>query len=427
MVKTSTVFLFIGIFLLILFLAILIGMLTQNVKQTADISPPPTVYTWGDESKGPDPNKNTCQVYKFEGQNISINGKMVYISPNPTFDRKVLDEKQGEPLSSHKCLLPGYIEARQVQHTCMNRQGGVDPQGTSQCWTFNEGKVDVGETEIFYTDRNCAKIPPCQGVINTITFGTFNHNYPNQNVCLSNNNPTISTQCNPKESDNMFLINRIMPGGTSATSDNNSQNGPLAKITSINDNYMNYCLSIGTTMNQYQYIKPNFSVTGFPGYDLVLDQTCKLTPGMIEPGYNWLICGNTSIKFSTLYDKKFDIPYIMVWIQNLDISKIPFYTPYKNYSIGQESLMHYFYDMDNVFVYGALQKVGHSNLSGSVIPFNFFIDILGDIYYDEPIMEYLMDYTSHFQVQTMSINLWNSLFYSSICNPYNIDLNCYVN
>ena len=108
-----------------------IGLGVRNApKKAADQISFSIPSVWGSPMKGPNKDKNICQLYQFESDIVDIGGIPTVIQGTPTFDSQILDNLQGQNILT-TCLDPDQIIARQLEHNCIAPTGASDPQTTN--------------------------------------------------------------------------------------------------------------------------------------------------------------------------------------------------------------------------------------------------------------------------------------------------------
>ena len=285
-----------SIFIIILTIALGIGWWIRNNDRPTPA--PPNKYSaplvWGKATAGPNPAKNTCQLYQFPTAIADVDGVPTAIPGTPTFDANILNGLTGRanyPL----CLDSDQVMAQQVQHTCTAPNGVVDGSIT-RCFLLSGGTTGLGGTEVFYTDSECFNVPPCAGELSLVSVN-FQAPTVDDIFCIQQSgtgaNATMQP-CNPSIPNQLFRITRINPGqNPNALQPGQGQNGLLAQIL---DRDSGLCLVAGnaTTTTTYNpaYLTPIDSGCSGPEQTLsgtnVILGPCTGSTGL-APGYVWVL------------------------------------------------------------------------------------------------------------------------------------------
>lgn len=344
-----------AIFIIILTVALGLGWWIRNGVRSTPASPSPfsSVTVWGKPTPGPDPAKNSCQLYQFPTALADIGGISTAIPGTPTLNPTVLNRLSGHPVNP-SCLDSDQIIAQEVQHTCTAPQGVVNGSIT-RCFLINGGTTGLGGSETYFTTAGCANIPACAGQLSLISVNfqapgvTGIHCLQSQGIGQN----IAAAPCNPSNPDQLFRVTRINPGQNPASlQPGQAQNGI---ITQILDRNTGLCVVPGTgtasTIYDPTYLTPiDSACTGsqqtlsggnvilgpctggsFPGYVWALLPSvpyCPLTGGC--PGCTGCIgchrvsgsiscagcagCGGTS---------PFPTPPQIIDIANINVSDIP--------------------------------------------------------------------------------------------------------
>lgn len=317
------------IILIILAITFGIGWWIRNRSDTAPKSP--TKYSaplvWGNPIPGPNPDKNSCQLYQFPTAVVNIDGVFTAVPGTPTFDPNILDNLTGELLHP-QCVDTDQIIARQVQHTCTGPFGVAD-RATSRCFLLRGGTTGIGGSEVYYTNSQCLNIPPCAGQLSLVSLNYQAPKVPDI-FCLQNdNNVTMSMEpCNPQNPNQLFRVTRTNPGqNPNSLQPGQGQNGLLAQILNRNTGL---CVMPGTGTS---------STIFDPNYLTPVDGNCVGTPVTVQgtniiqgactggefPGYVWgflpsvLYCSLTG---GCTGNEALTVPPQIVYVDNLDFSRI---------------------------------------------------------------------------------------------------------
>jgi len=283
-----------GIIILVLFFVVIgIGWYIRNnrIISSNDLNIFSAPLGWSQPVPGPNPNKNTCQLYTFPASTATINNNEVIVPGNPTLNRTVLDNIAGFtdiPL----CIDSDQILAQQQQHTCIEVVGAVDGAIT-RCNLISGGTTGLGGTDTFYSNSGnipgaCPGITQCPGQLAVIS---INYQVPNAPIiqCIQangpNNNVTINT-CDPSNSDQLLKLTLINPGeDPTILSSNEGTDGIIGQIL---DRSTNLCITKGqnTIVSEYNFSFWDQEGTNFSynGNNVILD-SCTGGP---YPGYDWL-------------------------------------------------------------------------------------------------------------------------------------------
>lgn len=286
-----------AIFIIILMLVLGIGWWIRNTTPTHPTQPPVFVppLGWSSPVPGPDPDKNTCQLYQFPTVVVDINGVPTAIPGTPTFNTKILNNLMGES-TYPQCLDTDQIMAQQVEHTCTNPAGVTG--GTSRCFLIEGGTTGLGGTEVYYTNtslkngQGCPNIPACSGQLSLVS---INFQAPGVTgiFCLQSNgtgaNITMEP-CNPANPDQLFRVTRVNPGqNPNSLRPGQGQNGLIAQIL---HRETNLCVVPGnsttTTLYDPSYLTPIDNACVGP-VESVAGTNVVLGPctGGVFPGYIW--------------------------------------------------------------------------------------------------------------------------------------------
>lgn len=294
------------IFVILLLIAIGVGWWLRNHGTPDPV--PPNIYNaplgWGKPVAGPDPDKNTCQLYTFPSGLVDIGDPPVptAVPGTPTYSASVLSGLAGVT-GYPSCIDTDQIIAQQVQHTCTAPAGVVEGQITL-CDLQTGGTTGLGGTEIFYTNSNCSVIPSCAGEISLLS---LNYGAPEAPImCLQNNGEgelMTMALCDPAQDNQLFRITRVNPGQNPASLiPGQEQNGAFAQIL---DRSTGLCLQPATQTTEWQYDPATSGNTGCtgnvdPGPQLALGLTmgsCTGPTGVTGPtglgsgfpGYDWAL------------------------------------------------------------------------------------------------------------------------------------------
>lgn len=279
---------------IISFIVILLGLIGIGwwIKNKIPNPSPPNEFTnplvWSQPTPGPDPKKNTCQLYQFPS--INLNGTI--IPGTPTFDSNILNKLTGQ-LKYPMCLDTDQIIAQQLQHTCIAPRGVVDGSIT-RCFLMDGSIGKLGDKEIYYSNSQCFNVPPCPGRLSVVSLNFQAPGFSNI-YCLQKNglNANITmAPCDPSNENQIFRVTRIDPGqNPNSLKQGEGQNGLFAQIF---DRDTGLCVVPGnsttTTIYDPSYIHHVMSDCGgnpevIQGTNLVLGP-CK---GGIYPGYVWAL------------------------------------------------------------------------------------------------------------------------------------------
>ncbi len=262
---------------------------------------PPNKYSeplvWSTPVKGPNPEKNFCQLYQFPTVVADIEGIPTAIPGTPNFNSDVLNNLKGRAFYP-SCLDTDQIMAQQVSHTCTGPNGVLDDSIT-RCFLLNGGITGIGGSESYFTNSGCFNVAPCAGQVSLVSINFQAPTISNIN-CLQNHGTggTVTMEsCDPSISEQLFRVTRINPGeNPNSLQPGKGQNGLIAQIF---DRSTGLCLVPGnvttTTIYNPNYLTPiDSSCTGaseqFSGTNLVLGQ-CT---GGVFPGYLWALIPSVS-------------------------------------------------------------------------------------------------------------------------------------
>lgn len=321
----------VGIFILIFVLAVGIGWWLRNHGVGASTELPFSVDMWAQPTAGPDPNKNTCQLYTFPtSKTYNSAGVEVVIPGTPTFNSSVLNTLNGvagPPYPS--CIDSDQIWAMQFEHTCAptGTFDITDPE-LSLCYLLDGGKTGLGGTETFYSNTSpniqCPMSSVCPGQISVVS---VNYQVPGVTGIYCINRETGSSvtmqPCDPSQVTQIFRVTRtdvdlnpslLVPG--------KGQNGLLTQFLDRNSGL---CLTSGNNLID-TYYDPSYlyplgcsgSITAVTGIDVVMG-ACT---GGEYPGYVWGLFG--SMRYCPLGSTActFTPPQIS-YIGNVDITQMP--------------------------------------------------------------------------------------------------------
>jgi hypothetical protein len=226
-----------AIFIIILAAAIGLGWWIRNNFRSTPATPSPfsSVTVWGKPSPGPDPAKNSCQLYQFPTALVNIGGVPTAIPGTPSLNPTVLNSLTGH-VGNPICLDSDQIIAQEVQHTCTAPVGVVNGSIT-RCFLIDGGVTGLGGTETYFTTTGCLNIPACAGQLSLVS---INFQAPGVTgiFCLqqSGTGGTITmAPCNPSNPNQLFRVTRINPGQNPASlQPGQAQNGIIAQILDRN-------------------------------------------------------------------------------------------------------------------------------------------------------------------------------------------------
>lgn len=272
---------------------------------------PPSPYdaplVWGKPTKGPNEEKNFCQIYTFPTSIASLSPSSVLVPGNPTFNSEILDSLQGKSgttgttgitgsVKTSLCIDSDQMLAIQLQHTCIAPNGVVNGAIT-RCNLINGGTTGLGGTEIYYSNSGCSRTLLCPGAI---SFVSINYQAPGNPdfYCIQKQGPgnsVIMAPCNPPQTDvdsQLFRVTSINPGqNPSNLRPGQGQNGLLTQFL---DRDSGLCLVPGNTTLSTEYDPSYVGCTGasstFSGTNVVLGSCTGITgiTGSI-PGFVWLL------------------------------------------------------------------------------------------------------------------------------------------
>lgn len=280
-----------AIFIIILALVLGIGWWIRNTTPTHPQSPPLFVppLGWSSPSPGPNPDKNSCQLYQFPTVVVDINGIPTVVPGTPTLDSDILDNLTGRR-QYPRCVDTDQIIAQQVQHTCTD-PAGVTAGAPTRCFLIEGGTTGLGGTEVYYTNSGCLNIPPCNGQLSLVS---VNYQAPGVTgiFCLQSNgtgaNITMEP-CDPSNPDQLFRVTRINP---SQHPDNSQRQGQNGFFTQILHRDTGLCVLPGSettnTIYDPNYLTPIDSRCSGPTQS-VTGTNVILGPctGGVFPGYVW--------------------------------------------------------------------------------------------------------------------------------------------
>lgn len=280
----------VSVFIIILTIIVGIGWLIRNNTNTTPSSPNTSgsVFVWSKNTPGPNPNKNTCQLYEFPTGYIQLGGVPTAIPGAATFNSDILDNLQGNP-TYPRCLDPDQIMAQQVERKCIGLGGSDINNSITRCFLNNGGTTGLGGTEILYSNTNCFKLSPCAGILSLIS---INFQSPSNSdiYCIQNEgtgNNVIMNKCDPSNKTQLFRVTRINPGqDPGSLQPGQGQNGLIAQIL---DRNTGLCLvpgnSTGTSIYDPKYVGCSGPTQTFTGTNVVMGE-CT---GGIYPGYLWAL------------------------------------------------------------------------------------------------------------------------------------------
>lgn len=276
-------------FIVILTIALAIGWGIRN-NSIPTPAPPNTLsapLVWSVPIPGPNPSKNTCQLYEFPTGVLRSGGVSIAVPGNPTFNALLLDHLQGVS-TIPGCLDPDQILAQQVQHGCTAPIGVVDGAIT-RCFLIDGGTTGLGGSEVFYSNTNCLNISACPGVLSLVSLNFQSPSNPDI-FCIQDNgsgrNATMDF-CTPINTNQLFRVTRTNPGqNPNSLKPGQGQNGLIAQIL---DRNTGLCLVAGHSTTSSIYDPTYSGCTGsqqtFSGTNVVMGP-CT---GGIYPGYLWAL------------------------------------------------------------------------------------------------------------------------------------------
>lgn len=234
---------------------------------------------WGDFTKGPDPTKNTCQIYTFPTTQVTYKGVPVFDPPTPSLNPSSLNSMTGTPSAGGTCLDVDQIQAQQVTRRCE----GPDYQGErlTLCRRLDGTFIERGEKEVLYTSDNiggagsCTRRPRCPGQLALVAPGA-NINIFKRSCLKKVGTSTKLDTCAPVL-DQLFRVTRKDPGVTFLTSANPQNDGLLATIF---DRMSGLYLNAGTDVVTTKYFPPGGQAITFSGQNLVWTS---------DATFNWLV------------------------------------------------------------------------------------------------------------------------------------------
>lgn len=410
----------IAVIILILLLAIAIGWSLRNNRSPQPV--PPSQYTaplgWLPPTPGPDPDKNTCQIYTFPTGQVNVDGVPTALPGTPSLDANILNGLTGTainevvgPTGTDICLDTDQIAAQQLQHVCGNPARVADPSIT-RCDLMMGGTTGLGGVEVYYADTvgtkiegGCPKIPDCAGELSLVSIN-FGAPTSEEIKCLKTNGvglPVTMEICDPGDPDQLFRVTRINPGqNPNSIKPGRGQNGLFAQIL---DRRNNTCLTRGTATDAEstyrRQLSPNPGCQGgngtrIQGNDLTFAPCTTSstgttgTTGTVQlgsqfPGYNWALF--PSVVFPSTGSVS---PPQIFNIENLDFSTFPGGLT-GGITGGVQEIFDWFEDNNGQAIYygGEGFPVLPLRLDGNDLPIKFGIDVDGECYQQGFTAQYL--------------------------------------
>lgn len=303
------------IFVVVLVLAIGLGLYYRNRNVPNPEIPTPLFSTWLPPQPGPDPDKNTCQLYQFSTGIINVGSVPTVTPPNPTLNPDTLDNLIGSP-NIPDCLDSDRLVAQQVTRTCgfpPTPQRVIRTDLISRCRRLDGSVARTDETEVVYTaqsdpNRNgsCTNLPRCAGQISLVSVNA-NPLPPTFPRCMSNpsdGTPLVMIDCDPQDFSQLFRVTRVNfnqnPNTVVPITD--PQTGALARIFNRDTGT---CLKVDQPLLTQTYLYDEaFAGCGtglipINSYYNVSFGECEATgnfeqrnnpiPRYLYPGYNWYL------------------------------------------------------------------------------------------------------------------------------------------
>jgi len=286
-----------AICIFIIILAIAIGGGWYYKYRTHPKASPPSAYAepmvWVNVMAGPDPLRNTCQVYQFPATMAADNTVAI---GTPTFNTQILNASTGMTIGPYTCIDADQLVAQQMQRTCSAPEGSATGS-VSKCVLMNGQLANIGDVELYYSDEKCIQIPDCTGELSLVSLN-FHGSTTSPIGCLSAFDseliPMINI-CDPSDPSQLFRITRISPGENPATvTPSQESSGIIAQIlhresglcigpATFTETPYNYC---------YNYVEAvNSACTAGCASFQTQETPLSLSEctGGIYPGYNWLL------------------------------------------------------------------------------------------------------------------------------------------
>lgn len=298
---TLAIIIVVGIIVFFIILGIIFTVFKPNKADTlaADLSAYNQVGFWGPNQQGPDSTRNTCQIYNFNGEMVTIDGQLTALPAQPSLNSDILNNITPEPPGA--CYDLDQIVAAQVIHTCNTTQNiqsgdviGVDASGTpgiSYCIKDDGSKASPGTSETYYSQNSSlydnngnntgqltCDVPACQGILSLLAF-----NYqPGQTqqiydyaLCLSIQSPTsfVGKTCDISDQTQLVRMSRYNPSADTTSTGNGQQpitsGGKSGVISNLYDRVSGQCiiaddsnnLVLDIDCNRYWALVPNLNGT----------------------------------------------------------------------------------------------------------------------------------------------------------------------
>lgn len=403
-----------AVFIILVVLALGIGWWIRNHSPTTIPPQYSTVLMWSHASPGPDPLKNTCQIYQFPTSKTA-NGTV--FAGTPTFNSTILNGLTGLTGYYPYCLDEDQTWAMQFQQVCSPTGTGgdiiSDPR-ISLCTLMTGGKTGLGGTEVFYANTagtiQCTPTKTCPGQLSVVS---VNYQVPqiSPNCITQDPSGILMTPCDPSVPSQVFRVTRtdigVNPDYLVAGS---GQNGLLAQIL---DRNTGLCLTAGQNkIDTYYY--PTYlksigcgdsAAIGVSGYNVEMN-TCT---GGGYTGYVWALFPSMKYCPSTSQTCTFTPPQIS-YVGDVDMTQLPSGTATYGGLTGSSATVQWLLDNNVSSLYWG--GTGASNISATVILRSFATD-------------HTLCINKPYISQYINIPLYNIITTESVCYADNYNPSCY--
>jgi len=353
MTKFDDIFFVIIIFttIIIFVIAVIITIIVKKHKQDLENRDIPDsnyqINSWSSPEPSDDSTRNQCLLYNFPTTIINGN-KQISV---PTLNTSTLNQLTPSNLDNISCYYQDQIIAKQVKKTCTPVQNiSDDKQSITICPSINGGYVDVGTTEVYYSD-DC-NIPKCEGKLSVI--GINFHPFYNLVKCITSNHDgtTFMQDCDPTNDDQVFSI---------ILQDLDNQLNDKGRVAKIFNRNLGKCLRISDSVTSTSY--------DVPGYDCNQDNTHStiqlnnqntiIFDDCDDYGFIWYLLPASIWSQTKDNNNSVNTPSQFVYIKNLSFDDIK--SAIKSYDgyTYPASLIYYFADQNvkSLFYGGKDQKL----------------------------------------------------------------------